>query len=111
VKIKISGIADTYKYLKEKAAAVSDVRKREISDKIIKNLKDATPVDTGAARDAWKLQTGLLNTTSIVNDKAYVSDLNAGSSKQAPAHFIEQTVLNIDGVKPNGAVVKYDKPI
>lgn len=111
MKIKISGISETYAYLKEKTKNTLDSRRREVSRKIVDRLKDATPVDTGAARDAWKLQTGLFDVTSITNEKEYISDLNAGSSKQAPAHFIEQTVLNIDGVKPNGAVVKYDKPI
>lgn len=111
MKINIRGISDVKKYVKDQVSTRLDLRKKEVSNKLVTKLKDATPVDTGAARDAWNLHVDAVGNTSVRNDKEYISKLNAGSSKQAPAHFIEQTVLSTEGVKPNGAVVKYDKPI
>ena len=64
-------------------------------------LKDATPVDTGRARDGW-YTTG----DSIRNDVEYVDDLNQGTSKQAPVRFIEKTVLSQSGVKSEGVIVR-----
>jgi hypothetical protein len=67
---------------------------------LVKDLKEATPVDTGEARDGWRLEGN-----AIVNDVEHLSDLNDGSSQQAPAHFVEQTVLKHILVKPNGVIV------
>jgi hypothetical protein len=67
---------------------------------LLQELKDATPVDTGHARESWKIEGN-----KIVNDAEYIDDLNAGSSQQAPSHFIERTVLSHTGVKPNGTIV------
>lgn len=60
------------------------------------NLKDdlvkATPIDTGFARGEWKL----LNkgaSVEISNDAPYIQYLNNGTSRQAPANFIEKTAL------------------
>ncbi len=69
-------------------------------DKLINALKDATPVDTGKARDGWQLEDG-----KIVNHVEHIDELNAGSSKQAPTHFIERTLLAFSEVKPNGVIV------
>jgi len=63
-------------------------------------VKEATPVDTGKARDGWRLQG-----TKIINDVDYIEELNGGSSKQAPKHFIEKTVLSL-GYKVKGTIVK-----
>jgi len=69
-------------------------------NRLLKDLKDATPVDTGKARDAWRREG-----TKLVNSVEYMEELNGGSSKQAPRHFIEQTVLR-RGFKPKGNIVK-----
>jgi hypothetical protein len=68
--------------------------------KLIEALKEATPVDTGRARDGWKLQDG-----KIINEVEYIEELNAGSSKQAPSHFIERTLLANGNVNANGVIV------
>jgi hypothetical protein len=68
--------------------------------KLIDALKDATPVDTGNARDGWKIEDG-----RIVNHVEYIDELNAGSSTQAPSHFIERTLLSFSEVDANGVIV------
>ena len=72
-------------------------------DELLNSLKEATPVDTGNARDGWTIEKN-----SIVNHVEYIDELNGGSSKQAPSHFIERTLLSKDGVRPNGVIVKND---
>ncbi len=68
--------------------------------KLLDALKEATPVDTGRAREGWKLQDN-----KIVNEVEYIAELNAGSSKQAPSHFIERTLLANENVNANGVIV------
>src|SRR5210317_1151701 len=83
----------------------------------IGDLKRATPVDTGRARNSWTLtkvpgefantlearagtSSSLLDPPSrleieplyLTNGVDYISKLNEGSSRQAPARFIESTV-------------------
>ncbi len=93
---------------------VMDKIRREVSEKksealektklsLVESLKEATPVDTGNARDSWKV-----TPEGIVNDAPYIPELNEGSSAQAPAYFIEKTVLAHPNVVPNGTIVRYD---
>lgn len=70
--------------------------------KLVADLKEATPVDTGNARDHW-----VLEGNRIVNTVEYIEDLNRGSSKQAPEFFIEKTVLKNPAIQPKGSIVKY----
>lgn len=90
---------------KEIGKAVKDKLKQKAL--ILKEkLAQATPVDTGNARAGWKLKQKDA-TIVIYNDVAYISQLNAGSSQQAPAFFIESTVASMDGLKTKGAIVNY----
>ena len=57
---------------------------------MVVDLKEATPVDTGKARDGWKYDP--LSKT-ISNEVDYITDLNQGSSRQAPKWFVEMTLL------------------
>ncbi len=66
-------------------------------------LQEATPVDTGNARDSWEI-----TDKGIVNTAPYITSLNEGSSAQAPVHFIEKTVLAQPNIVPNGQIVRYD---
>lgn len=72
-----------------------------VLNKLVENLAKATPVDTGEAAAGWRIEG-----QSIVNDVAHIEQLNHGSSKQAPAFFVEQTVLAARGVTPSGVIVK-----
>lgn len=70
-------------------------------NKALNNLQSSTPVDTGYAQSRWRIQGN-----KITNDADYIRNLNDGTSKQAPAHFIERSILSIPGVKPNGNIIR-----
>ncbi|MGI9549110.1 MAG: HK97 gp10 family phage protein [Bdellovibrionales bacterium] len=74
------------------------------------DVKLATPVDTGRARNSWHIgYTPSFNTTGagvtiltrsdeiqeiiVTNGTDYIQFLNDGSSRQAPTKFIEQAFL------------------
>lgn len=69
--------------------------------KAMADLVAATPIDTGHARESWSVEGD-----SIVNTADYIEHLNAGSSKQAPLHFIERTLLSQEGIFPSGTIVR-----
>ena len=83
-------------FKEEVAAAVAKERV-----KLLHALKEQTPIDTGEARDSWRIVGD-----SIINTAAHISKLNRGSSKQAPSHFIEKTLLSHPGVTPSGTIVR-----
>jgi hypothetical protein len=62
-------------------------------------LARVTPVKSGYARSRWKatFEKDINGETIglIDNDAPYIGRLNAGSSKQAPAFFIEQVLIAI----------------
>jgi hypothetical protein len=98
----ISGIDSVMKKLTSEVAAISKTEVDATKQKLLNRLREHTPVATGNAQRNWKLEG-----SAIVNHTEYLSNLNAGSSKQAPAFFIESAVLNTPGVKPSGTVVTY----
>ena len=51
--IKITGIDSTIRNLRESVSREINSKKNAKIDSIVKDLKDATPVDTGTARDGW----------------------------------------------------------
>jgi hypothetical protein len=73
----------------------------KVKNDLLERLRRATPVDTGHARDSWKM-----TENGIINDAEYISDLNNGSSKQAPPFFVEKEILATPGVKIQGALVR-----
>jgi hypothetical protein len=97
IKLKVKG------NLNKDVRAEIEKQRRKITEDLLNKLKEATPVDTGTARDGWKI-----DGRNIVNNVNYISVLNDGTSRQAPAHFIEKTVLNNSNVKPNGVIVQYN---
>lgn len=86
--------------LKIKAAIAKAQQK--VLEKIVKRLAEATPVDTGVAAAGWRIQDN-----KIVNDVDYISDLNAGSSQQAPAYFVERIILSTPEATVNGSIVTH----
>lgn len=90
-RVKIS--INVEKQILDKASKKIDSLKERLKDR----LAEATPVDTGNARDGWKVVGD-----KIINDVDYIDRLNEGTSKQAPAHFIEQTILSDPSFKLNG---------
>lgn len=124
ISIKLKGVKDEFNRLdKETTEAINSLARVQALDTLTK-LKSATPVDTGRARNSWALtqnkttfrdaKTGAvlpttlppisgneIETLYLTNGTPYIEDLNQGSSKQAPARFIEATILttySIDGV-------------
>ena len=79
----------------------ADKHVQRVKARIVSNLRENTPVDTGAARDGWRV-----TDEGITNDVPYIGDLNKGSSQQAPSNFIEQTILNEKDVRVVGAIVQ-----
>jgi hypothetical protein len=69
--------------------------------KLVQDLKEATPVDTGLARDSWEIKFEDNLTAIITNSQDYIQVLNSGSSKQAPRFFIERAILD-NGFKVKG---------
>ncbi len=66
----------------------------------LKRVSGMTPVDTGAARDSWRIEGD-----TIVSDSEYIRELNLGHSEQAPSYFIEKAILADPALKPNGTIV------
>lgn len=93
VKLKGSVVAEFGASLK--------VQNRKILNECVQQLKQATPVDTGRARDGW-----FATDDKLINNVPYIDALNHGHSDQAPSHFIEKTLLGISGVYANGLVVR-----
>lgn len=100
MKIKLTGMkgamANVTKELQRQKAQAVEAEKA----KLVTALANATPKDTGYAASRWKVEGN-----SITNDAGYLDELNAGSSKQAPAHFVETTLLANSNVIPNGVIV------
>ena len=86
--------------LKEFDAKVAKQKSEKI-EKLVVALKEATPVDTGYAQSRWRREGN-----TIVNDAEYMTQLNGGSSQQAPSYFIEKTLLTQQGVNPSGTIVR-----
>lgn len=87
--------------LKEELKTKTEEAKQKRMAQLVQALKDATPVDTGNARDHWVSQGD-----KIINEVDYIEQLNQGSSKQAPEHFIEKTLLAQKDIIPSGTIVR-----
>jgi len=74
------------------------------SNLMLQELKNATPVDTGNARDSWAISQDQNGIVRIANSTDYIDDLNRGTSKQAPSFFIEKVAIKYG--KPVGVIVK-----
>ena len=99
--VKVLGVQKTIKELNNK---VSKTIKKSVEAEvrsIVSDLKAATPVDTGRARDWWNS-----DSKSIYNEVEYIDKLNAGSSRQAPSFFVESTILSHGSVTPSGIIVR-----
>lgn len=64
-----------------------------------RDLKLATPVDTGRARNGWisTIPTIPFQPGIVENNVEYLGKLNDGHSKQAPKLFIESVVARYNG--------------
>ena len=100
--IEIKGLDKCMQELKASYKREREKVVTPIIEKVVENIKAATPVRTGRARDGWHIENG-----NIVNHVPYIDDLNEGSSHKAPEFFVEKAALNTDYVEPNGQIVVY----
>lgn len=103
MKMTLKGINDTFNNLTIQLEGEKKKLLLSTSKKIIRDLRDVTPVDTGNARDSWVVRDEG-KTVVIENTTEYVKYLNEGSSKQAPAHFVEKVALKYG--TPLGAITE-----
>lgn len=103
MKMKITGITSTFEALRISLEDSKKAELRRVAKLLLSDLREATPVDTGLARDSWKA-TEHKHSVVISNDVEYLKYLNEGSSKQAPSHFVERTALKYG--KPLGAITE-----
>lgn len=101
MKISVRGVESAMSKIREAQATIA--RQKEVMmHQLVASLAAATPVDTGEAAAGWKVEDG-----RIINEVEHIGKLNEGSSRQAPAHFVEHTVLASPIVMPRGAIVEY----
>ena len=82
----------------EQATKIVDVMKNE--------LVSLTPIDTGLAQRSWSVNR-VGSIFNVRNSVPYIERLNAGSSKQAPARYIEGVALKYG--TPVGTIVETEK--
>lgn len=102
-KMALLGIEEEFKKLFQTREKLTQEQARLDVSKMVNDLKQATPIDTGLAQQSWKT-IELPNTFVVENTTEYIQYLNEGSSKQAPARFIESIALKY-GV-PLGTIVE-----
>lgn len=103
IKLTLKNIESEFKRINsdyQKEISKSHLR---VSEQLEKELVTKTPIDTGLARSSWKREIKS-NSIDITNNIDYIQYLNEGSSKQAPAYFIESTALKYG--KPLGTIVQ-----
>ena len=102
MKVIWKGIESTFAALNKQVNVLSEADTRRTIAAMLVMLKAKTPKDTGFASSRWKIA-GLYPRFRVENDASYIEYLNWGSSKQAPAYFVESIALRFG--KPLGAIV------
>jgi HK97 gp10 family phage protein len=107
ISIRIRNLENEFDRINREVMKKMDEELAKKTDNLIDKLKEATPVDTGLARASWVLVKNLSREKryTIMNNVPYIEQLNNGSSKQAPKHFIEMTALAAGGT-PVGTIVQ-----
>jgi len=131
VTIKLKGIEQEFAKKDKELTEFVNTSMRARAFQTLAELKRTTPVDTGRARNSWSITTSgsyfrdsiagggsispemalppsdkKLESIYITNGVSYIDKLNAGSSRQAPARFVESAVLqyfDIEGLVYTGA--------
>ncbi len=100
--MRVLNVEQTFKELANKHQAFVKEKDTKRVKAMVAELREATPVDTGKARSSWSV-TPFSHSFAVVNDTTYIEYLNQGTSKQAPAYFIESIALKYG--KPLGSIV------
>ncbi len=101
--MKLEGIDAEFARLAKLMKASNKLQTRKTVETMVEELIVKTPIDTGLARKSWKM-IEQENGITVENSTEYIEYLNQGSSKQAPARFIESVALKY-GV-PIGTIVE-----
>jgi hypothetical protein len=92
MKIQVNNIDSEFKSMLSQLEVEMSNGLMAETKKIVDDLANATPIDTGRAKAGWSFsEEG--KSTLITNDVPYIDELNHGHSKQAPTHFVERTLL------------------
>lgn len=102
ISVKVKGIDKTFERLSAQRKELLKVESRKVAVTLFNELKEKTPIDTGFARASWSMR-DTSDGFNLENSAPYIERLNMGSSKQAPAHFVESTALKYG--KPVGTIV------
>jgi len=95
------GINETFRSVTAQFTRIEKRRYERNVSAMIAELEAATPVDTGFAASRWESK-GFFPSMRVENDASYIERLNQGSSKQAPAFFVERIALRFG--KPLGSI-------
>lgn len=103
MKFTVSGISAEIKKIRSEFQSQAQKNLTKQTEAFVKDVAQATPIDTGKARHGWvaeKTREGY----EVKNEVPYIEFLNQGTSKQAPAHFVEATAMKYG--TPLGAIVE-----
>jgi hypothetical protein len=103
MKSVLLNIDNTFKELELAQEKLTKAEARRQVAAMKEDLKAATPIDTGYARSRWEVDE-TEDAFYVKNDADYIQYLNEGSSKQAPAYFVESVALKYG--KPVGTIVE-----
>ena len=105
VKMSVTGIDAEFRKAELALKRQSTLGTAAAVGAMVADLRRETPVDTGYAREHWNA-VPTLKGWNVSNPAPYMDRLNAGSSRQAPARFIESTVLR--HARPLGVIVDHE---
>lgn len=103
MRITTKGSKEEITRIKKEFKLAVEARTARQAERMKDAIADNTPVDTGMAQAGWALQ-GSKYKYVLVNPVPYIKYLNRGTSKQAPAHFIELTAIKFG--RPVGTIVE-----
>ena len=132
--IRIRGINAEFAQVEREAAREREREVLIMARELLQAVREETPVDTGEAQRGWYVTDEQpLDITSpgfgapivpipssffrsetqlyLVNPVEYIAELNQGSSSQAPARFIEATVLRFLTLMVRLLIVRPPNPI
>lgn len=92
IKLKLNGVKGELLRVSKAVDSPAEFSKRVSAMRT--SLVAATPIDTGFARSEWEVRKVNDKTFVVENSADYIVHLNNGSSKQAPAHFVEAVALS-----------------
>lgn len=105
LKINILNINQEFEKLLKSNSSITKENTRKTVKNLVEELRQNTPIDTGLARASWKTEDSLVG-IDVKNTTDYIEYLNQGSSKQAPAYFIESIALKYGN--PIGKIVEVE---